>query len=53
MIGVHARASAEDIDGGARLILVVAPGDLGKVQAELRKHAQHLASGTCDMEHPK
>jgi hypothetical protein len=53
MIGVHARASSEEIDGGARLVLVVAPADLGKVQDELRKHAQHLASGTCDMEHPK
>jgi hypothetical protein len=53
MIGVHARASAEDIDGGARLVLVVTPADLGKVHDELRKHAQHLANGTCDMEPPK
>jgi hypothetical protein len=53
MIGVHARASAEDVDGGARLVLVVAPADVGTLQAELRKHAQHLGNGTCDMGHAR
>jgi len=53
MISVHARAVSEDVDGGARFVLVVAPADVGKVQEELRMHAQHFASGSCSMEHMK
>lgn len=49
MISVHSRAEASDVDGGARLALVVGGADVGKLQAELRMHAQHFASGSCAM----
>jgi hypothetical protein len=51
MISVHSGATAEDIDGGVRLVFVAAPSDVPKLQEELRMHAQHLSSGTCEMSH--
>lgn len=49
MITVHSRADAGDIEAGARLAFVAAGADIGKLQGELRTHAQHLASGSCAM----
>lgn len=49
MISVHSKAEASGIDGGARLVFVVSSADVGKIQEELRMHAQHMASGTCEM----
>ena len=49
MIGVHAKATASDIEGGSRLVLTVAPSDVGKIQSELRSHVQHMAGGSCAM----
>jgi mono/diheme cytochrome c family protein len=49
---VHSRASAEDIDGGARLVFTTTPDGVGKLQTELRAHARHLSSGTCEMPSP-
>ncbi len=49
MIGVHSAASVEEILDGARLVFVVAPGDVGAIQTELRAHARHLSGGTCEM----
>lgn len=49
MIMVHSKAEASDIEGGARLTFVVAAADVGKIQEELRMHAQHMASGSCEM----
>jgi hypothetical protein len=49
MMGVHSTATAEDVEGGARLVLSTDPGDVGKLQNELRMHAQHMADGTCPM----
>lgn len=49
MISVHSRAEASGIDGGARLTFVVSSADVGKIQEELRMHAQHMASGSCEM----
>jgi hypothetical protein len=49
MISVHSRAEASDIDGGASLAFVAGGADVGKLQSELRMHAQHLSSGTCAM----
>jgi hypothetical protein len=46
-IGVHSKASAEDIEGGAKLVFVAFPDGVAKIQGELRGHAQHLASGSC------
>lgn len=40
--GEHAKASTEEI-------VVASTADVGKLQSELRMHAQHLASGTCEM----
>jgi len=51
MIGVHSASTAEEIDGGARLVIVVAPADVAKLRDELRMHAKHLAGGTCKMSH--
>lgn len=51
MIGVHSAASVEEIRDGARLVFVVAPSDVGKLQSELRQHARHLSGGTCEMAH--
>lgn len=51
MIGVHSKAEAVEIDGGARLVLTVGANDVAALQDELRKHAQHLGTGTCAMGH--
>lgn len=49
MIGVHSKASASDVEGGAKILFVAGAADLAKLQSELRMHAQHLGSGTCAM----
>jgi len=49
MIGVHSKASPSEIEGGTKLAFVANASDVGKLQSELRMHAQHLASGTCKM----
>jgi len=51
MISVHSSAAAEDIEGGARMVITAGAGDVARLQGELRTHAQHLASGTCEMDH--
>ena len=51
MISVHSKATAEDIEGGAKLVFIAFPDGVAKIQSELRMHAQHLATGTCKMEH--
>lgn len=51
MISVHSAAKTEEIEGGARLVFTSAPADVAKLQGELRKHAEHLARGTCAMGH--
>lgn len=50
MIGVHSRAEASDIDGGAKISFVATNADVAKLQSELRMHAQHFSAGTCGME---
>ena len=43
-------AEAKDAEGGARVELSAAkPEDAGKLQSELRMHAGHFTSGTCEM----
>jgi hypothetical protein len=49
MIGVHSKADAVDVEGGARLVLTAGAADVAKLQSELRMHAQHLSGGTCAM----
>lgn len=49
MIGVHSKAAASDIEGGAKIIFIANASDVAKLQGELRMHAQHLASGSCAM----
>jgi len=49
MIGIHSRATASEIEGGAKLLFVTGAADVAKLQSELRTHAQHLATGTCAM----
>jgi hypothetical protein len=49
MIGVHSKATSVEIESGAKLAFVAGAADVGKLQSELRMHAQHLASGTCKM----
>ena len=49
MIGVHSKATTSDVEGGAKIEFVVGAADVAKIQAELRMHAQHFASGTCEM----
>lgn len=49
MIGVHSKATVSDVEGGAKIDFVVSAADIAKIQAELRMHAQHFASGTCEM----
>jgi hypothetical protein len=49
MIMMHSKAAATDVPNGARIELTVGAADVGKLQSELRMHAQHLASGTCSM----
>jgi len=49
MIGVHSRATASDIEGGAKITFVANGDGVAKLQSELRMHAQHMAAGTCAM----
>jgi hypothetical protein len=49
MIGVHSKATASDIEGGAKVLFVANGDGVAKLQSELRMHAQHLAAGTCAM----
>jgi hypothetical protein len=49
MIGVHSKAEASDIEGGAKITFVANGADVAKLQSELRMHAQHFAAGTCGM----
>lgn len=49
MIGVHSKAAASEIEGGAKIMFVAGAADVAKLQGELRMHAQHLAAGTCGM----
>jgi hypothetical protein len=49
MIGVHARATVEEVPDGARVIFISVPADAAKLRDELAMHAHHLASGTCAM----
>jgi hypothetical protein len=42
-----ASATAADIDGGSRVTL--SAGDAGKLQSEIRMHANHLSAGSCKM----
>lgn len=49
MIGVHSKASATDVEGGAKVTFIANGADVGKLQGELRMHTQHLASGSCAM----
>lgn len=46
---VHSQATVEEIDGGARIVLVAAPADVAQLQEQLRMHAQHMSGGTCAM----
>ncbi|HUQ04650.1 MAG TPA: hypothetical protein VM261_19250 [Kofleriaceae bacterium] len=48
-IGIHSRATAVDIDGGARLELTAFPDQIGAMRDELRAHAEHLSMGHCAM----
>ena len=49
MINIHSKATASEIDGGAKVLFVCGAADVGKLQSELRMHAQHLGTGTCAM----
>lgn len=49
IISVHSKADLAEVDGGARLVFIAGAADVGKLQSELRMHAQHLASGSCAM----
>lgn len=49
MVGVHSKAVASDVEGGAKLAFVSGASDIGKLQTELRMHAKHYAAGTCEM----
>jgi hypothetical protein len=49
MIGIHSKATASDVEGGAKVMFVANGDDVGKLQSELRMHAKHLANGTCAM----
>nr|MBA3393215.1 hypothetical protein [Deltaproteobacteria bacterium] len=49
MIGVHSRATATDVEGGAKIAYIAFPDGIANLQGELRVHAQHLLAGTCVM----
>jgi hypothetical protein len=49
MIGVHSKAEASDVEGGAKITFVANAADVAKLQGELRMHAQHFSAGTCGM----
>jgi hypothetical protein len=46
---VHADKTVEPIDHGARVVYSAQPDGVAALQSELRMHAQHLASGSCQM----
>jgi hypothetical protein len=46
MIATHSQAAYVEVPTGARVVFT---GDAAKLQAELRMHAQHLATGSCEM----
>lgn len=48
-IAIHSRATAVEVDGGARLELTAFPDQIGAMRDELRAHAEHLAMGHCAM----
>ena len=49
MITVHSKAGASDVEGGAKIAFTANGADVAKLQGELRMHAQHFSSGSCDM----
>ena len=49
MIGVHSRAAATDIDGGARLELITFPDQVAALRDDLRGHVEHLSGMGCAM----
>lgn len=49
MIGVHSKAEASDVEGGAKITFIANGADVAKLQRELRMHAQHFSAGTCGM----
>lgn len=49
MIGVHSKATTAEITGGVKLAFIAGSSDVGKLQSELRMHAQHYAAGSCEM----
>ncbi len=49
MIGVHSKAEASDVEGGAKIMFVANGADVAKLQGELRMHAQHFSAGQCGM----
>jgi hypothetical protein len=49
MIAVHSKATTSEITGGIKLAFVANAPDVGKLQSELRVHAQHYAAGSCEM----
>lgn len=51
LVTVHSKAVSEEIEGGARLGFVVAPADLATLRDQLRRDAEQLASGSCQVEH--
>ncbi len=53
MMPPPSRAAAEDVEGGARLVVTPNdPADLEKLRSAIRMHAQHMQeSGKCGMEH--
>jgi hypothetical protein len=46
---VHSKATATDVEGGAKVTFIANGDGVAKLQSELRMHAQHLGSGTCAM----
>jgi hypothetical protein len=47
MIAVHSKATPGEITGGVRIVFIANGPDVGKLQTELRAHAQHYATGSC------
>ncbi len=49
MIGVHSKAAASDVESGAKIAFTASGPDVVTLQGELRMHAQHFSSGSCEM----
>ena len=49
MISTPSTAATSEITGGAKVMFTAKPDDVAALQSELRMHAQHLASGSCEM----